>query len=96
MDFITNLPPSLGRDRRAYNAIIVIVDRFTKFSLYKPTRKNLKAYKLAELFFCEVVINYGAPKSIISNRGSLFTSDFWSTLIYYIYIKRRLSIVYYP
>ena len=34
--------------------------------------------------------------SIVSNRGSVFTFKFWSSLCYFLSIKRRLSTTFYP
>ena len=43
MDFITGLPLSVGLDNRMYDAILMIVDRYTKISLFIPTIKNINA-----------------------------------------------------
>ena len=59
-----------------YNAICVIVDRYTKMALYLPTVKTITATKLADLFLNEVVRRFGTPKGIMSNRSSIFTSKF--------------------
>src|ERR1700761_2711626 len=45
MDFITDLPPS-KRDDCVYDAILVIVDRYTKMNLYIPTTKACTAADL--------------------------------------------------
>ena len=39
---------------------------------------------------------HGLPDSIVTDRGSLFTSNFWSSLCYYMKIKRRLSTAFHP
>ena len=36
------------------------------------------------------------PDSIVSDRGSVFMSKFWSSLCYFLSIKRRLSTAFYP
>jgi transposase InsO family protein len=43
-----------------------------------------------------IVKDFGTPKSIVSDRGSIFTSAFWLSLYYYIKTKRRLSTAYHP
>lgn len=48
IDFITGLPPSV-RKRRAYDSILVIVDRYTKWSRYIPVSISIKADELAEI-----------------------------------------------
>ena len=43
-----------------------------------------------------VVRHHGLPDSIVSDRGSVFTSKFWSSLCYFLGIKRRLSTAFHP
>jgi transposase InsO family protein len=95
MDFIVGLPPSTRRGV-VYDAILVIVDRYTKMALYIPTHSKCDAEELADLFADHVLNRYGRPTSIVSDRGSLFTSGFWSALCDHLHIKRRLSTAYHP
>jgi len=75
MDFITGLPPSRRGDK-VYNAIYIIVNRYTKMALYLPTVKTITTTKLADLFLDKVVRRFRAPRGIISNHSSIFTSEF--------------------
>jgi hypothetical protein len=75
MDFITGLPPS-RRGYKVYDAICVIVNRYTKMALYLPIVKIITITKLTDLFLNEVVRRFGAPRGIISNYSSIFTSKF--------------------
>ena len=95
MDFITGLPPS-KRAGVVYDAILVVVDRFTKIVRYLTTTKTITAEQLGELFFFEIVCRFGTPAGIVSDRGSVFTSAFWSTLCYHAKVKRRLSTAFHP
>ena len=36
------------------------------------------------------------PKHIVSDRGSLFTSEFWGAMCHYLRVKRKLSTAYHP
>jgi len=90
IDFITALPPSKLREKE-YNAILVIVDRYTKMAHYIPTTSTIDAEELADEFTEHILTKYGAPKSIISDRGSLFTSHFWLELYKKFRIKYQLS-----
>ena len=45
-------------------------------ALYLPIVKTITITKLADLFLNKVVRHFGAPRGIISNRGSIFTSKF--------------------
>ena len=95
MDFITGLPPS-GRKGEAYDAILVVVDRYTKMSLYIPCRKSIDSAGLADLFIDKVIAKHGVPLSIVSNRGTVFTAQFWTNVCYHAKIKRRLSTAFHP
>ena len=95
MDFITGLPPSKRRGC-IYEAILVIVDRYTKMARYITTTKTVTAVELAELFYEEVICRFGVPKGAVSDRGSVFTSAFWSEMCYYLKMKRRLSTAFHP
>ena len=79
-----------------YDAICVIVDRYTKMALYLPMVKTITITELADLFLDEVVRRFGTPRGIVSDRGSIFTSEFWSELCFAAKIKRRLSMAFYP
>lgn len=97
VDFITGLPVSIDpRTNKPCDAILVIVDRFTKYALYIATTKQLKATAFADLFFDHVFRPFGLPLSVVSDRGSLFTSAFWEALCTLLAIKRRLSTAYHP
>ena len=76
MEFVVGLPKTLGK----FDFIWVIVDRLTKCALFIPVKVTYNAEKLAKLYISEVVRLHGIPLSIISNRGTQFTSKFWKTL----------------
>lgn len=95
MDFITDLPPS-KRGACVYDAILVIVDRYTKMNLYIATTKSCTAVDLTRILCDEVVRRFGMPTGIVSDRGSLFTSQFWSDFCYEAHVKRRLSTAFHP
>ena len=75
MDFIIGLPPS-KRSGSIYNAILVVIDRYTKMVYYLATTKTIAAVELADLFFNKIVCCFSIPAGIISNRGSVFISTF--------------------
>jgi RNase H-like domain found in reverse transcriptase/Reverse transcriptase (RNA-dependent DNA polymerase)/Integrase zinc binding domain/Chromo (CHRromatin Organisation MOdifier) domain/Zinc knuckle len=95
MDFITDLP-CVEHGRRNVDAILVIVDRFTKMGFYIPTAKDLDAPGLADVVFERVFMRFGLPRDIISDRGSLFTSSFWKTLMQRACTTLRYSTAYHP
>ena len=72
MDFITDLPKS-----DSYDTIQVVIDRVTKMSHFIPCSKDLEARQFTNLFMKEIVRLHGLPHDIITDRGTLFTSDLW-------------------
>ena len=96
MDFVTGLPLSSNWKSASYNSILVIVDRLTKMVYYKPVKVTINALGLAEVIIDMVVQHHSLPDSIISDRGAIFTSKFWSSLCYFLRVKRRLSTAFYP
>ena len=91
MDFITELRKSEG-----YDIILVVIDRLTKMSHFIPCRNSLDARQFAQLFLKEIVRLHGIPKDIITDRGSLFTSDLWKQTTEKLGIKRNLSSAFHP
>ena len=96
MDFVTGLPLSADWKDDSYDSILVIVDYLTKIVHYKPVKVTIDAPGLAEVIIDVVVRHHGLPDSIISDRGAIFTSKFWSSLCYFLGIKRRLSTAFHP
>ena len=68
MDFIEGLPPS-----GSFNAIWVVVDKFSKFSHFVPLKHPFTAATVAKLFIDQVYHLRGMPKVIISDRDRIFT-----------------------
>ena len=95
LDFITGLPTS-QRSGIEYDAILVVVDRYTKMSIYIPCTIDIDAPALADLFYEQIALRFGLPAGIISDRGPVFTSEFWSEVCYYSKVKRRLSTAFHP
>ncbi|XP_069143387.1 uncharacterized protein [Solanum lycopersicum] len=52
--------------------------------------------KLAKIYISEIVLLHGVPLSIISDRGTQFTSKFWKTLHVELGARLDLSTVFHP
>jgi hypothetical protein len=76
MDFIVGLP----RTSRGCNSIWVIVDRLTKSAHFIPVAMTYRVGQYAELYNSHVVRYHGIPKTIISDRGSIFVAHFGEQL----------------
>jgi hypothetical protein len=72
MDFMVNLPPSRG-----FDAIMVVVDRFSKMAHFIPTKETVTAQEAGRLFFTHMFKHRGLPKGIVLDQDPKFTSKFW-------------------
>ena len=96
IDFVTGLPILMDCRKDSYNSILVIVDRLMKMVHYKPVMVTIDASGFAEVIIDVVVRHHDLPDSIVTDRGSLFTLKYWSSLCYFRGIKRRLWTAFYP
>lgn len=95
MHFITNMPPCEYQGM-VYDSIFLVMCRYTKMARYIAARMDWAAERLAQAFLEHVWRDKGLPDSIVSDRGSLFTSKFWSASCFYLKIKQRLSTAFHP
>jgi hypothetical protein len=58
----------------------VIVDKLTKSAHFIQVRDTYDVTDVAHVFVREVIHLHGIPKKIISDRDSIFTSRFWTSL----------------
>jgi len=93
MDFVSNLPESTAS---GYTGILVIVDQLTKMPIYLPCRKDIDSPELAHHIFEHVICKRGVPDNIVRDRGSQFTSRFWTRVCSYLSIDHRLSTAFNP
>jgi hypothetical protein len=63
-----------------YNSIWIIVDRLTKSACFIPVSTTYKVRQYAELYISHIVRYHGIPKTIISDRGSIFVARLWEQL----------------
>jgi hypothetical protein len=82
LDFVTGLPPLKDSLGCVYDAILVIVCRLLKMALYVPALKTWDAKQFAEAYFDNVILKFGMQKGIVLDRGSVFTSAFWTEICY--------------
>jgi IS30 family transposase len=92
MDFIVGLPQTPA----GYDLIWVIVDRLTKVAHFIPVKTTHSSVRLAELYMSRIVCLHGVPKSIVSDRGTQFTSRFWEKLHESMDMKLHFSSAYHP
>ncbi|QRW20479.1 Retrotransposable element Tf2 protein [Rhizoctonia solani] len=90
-NFITGFPRSNGHD-----AILVVIDSFSKFGHFIPTSKKVTAKGLADLFVSHVWKLHGLPIKTILDRGTTFTGKFLRALYQRLGIKPLFSSAYHP
>jgi hypothetical protein len=76
IDFITRLP----KTKSGYDSIWVVVDPLTKVAHFIPIKTTYTSAKLVDIYMKRIVCIHGVPKSIVSDRGTQFTSHFWKQL----------------
>jgi hypothetical protein len=77
MDWLTDLPASRG----GKDAVMVVVDRFSKMVLLIPCCMEDTVAKTAQRFLKQVVRRFGLPKGLISDRDPKLVSEFWMGLM---------------
>jgi hypothetical protein len=71
MDFMEGLPRSGSAD-----ALLVVVDKLSKYAHFIPLRHPFTAATVARLFLDNIYRLHGMPLEIISDRDRVFTSAF--------------------
>jgi len=75
MDFLTDLPKSNG-----FTCILVVTDRLTKMCHLIPFPNIPSATDTASAFLNQIFRYHGLPDDILSDRGTQFTSKFWTAV----------------
>jgi hypothetical protein len=92
MDFVGGLPMS----KRNHDYLYVVVDLFSKMCILMACKKQVTAEKTTQMFFQNVWVHFGLPKSIISDRDSRFIGSFWSSLWALMETKLKMSPSFHP
>lgn len=74
---------------------MVVVDRMTKQAHMIPCN-DMSSRHTAYLFYKDCFRIHGLPDSIVSDRGSQFTAEFWKWMCKLLQIDHRLSTAYHP
>ncbi|XP_057786354.1 uncharacterized protein LOC131003815 [Salvia miltiorrhiza] len=91
MDFVTGLPQSRG-----FTAIMVVVDRLSKYAHFAPLPTSFDAWRVANLFVETVVKHHGFPNSIVTDRDSVFLNEVWENMMKLSGTKLKFTTAYHP
>lgn len=91
VDMIVGLPNSQG-----FDALLNVVDRFTKMIHVIPTTATVTAQGIARLYRDNVWKLHGLLRKVISDRGPQFASKFMKELNHILGIETALSTAYHP
>jgi transposase InsO family protein len=91
LDFIEALPRVRGK-----SVILTVVDRFSKYCHFIPLAHPYSAETVAQAFFSDIVRLHGMPQSIVSDRDSVFTSNFWQELMRLMGAKLHMTSAFHP
>jgi hypothetical protein len=75
---------------------MVVICRLTSMVHLVPTRTDVKASGVAELYYRNIWRLHGLPTSIVSDRDTKFTSAFWKELTAAVGTKLLMSTAYHP
>jgi hypothetical protein len=92
MDMVVKLP----KTARGHDSILVFVDRLTKYVHIVPTTEAMKAKGFARLFVQHVFANHGLPRTLISDRGTVWNNKFWRHVSKLLRVKHLMSTAYHP
>jgi len=91
IDMIGPLPNSNGID-----AILVIVDQFTKMIRLKAITMNISLEGIAKIYRDEIWKLHGVPRMILSDQGPQFVLKFMEEFTKVLRTKIKLSTAYHP
>ncbi len=93
MNFIIDLSFNVNREI-AYDSILVLVDRYTKYARYVWARQNWIAVQLIDAMIKELFIKYEISEVIITDRENLFIAKYWSAFCYHLKLALRYNIAF--
>ncbi|CAI7853965.1 unnamed protein product [Closterium sp. NIES-53] len=92
LDFITGLPPT----NAGHDAILVVIDKFSKMGHFTPIHTTARTKETAQLFLKHIISQHGIPTTLISDRDPKFTSKFRKELMSLMGTRLAMSSAYHP
>jgi transposase InsO family protein len=75
---------------------MVVVDKLTKASHFILVKSTRKVANIVDISMREVARLYSLPKTIVSDRDSKFTLNFWKGIFKGFGINMNFSTTYHP
>src|SRR5260370_21119391 len=91
LDLIMGLPQLLNLD-----AIVVVVDKLTKYTVYIPMVTMLSQEGFATLFIDYIVQRFGLPLEMIVDRDACWAQSFWASVARHLSLQDLLSTSHHP
>ena len=93
MDFVSRFTPA---SRTQNNQCLVIIDKFSKYTILEGCHTNIDAKETARIFIKRVVSPFGVPKVVISDRGPQFSSAVWREILETLGTRVALAATHHP
>lgn len=91
VEFIVKLPVSKG-----FDSIMVVVDHFSKSSHFIAAKETWNAEQIADAFISQIFRWHGLPETIVSDRGTKFMLQFWTSVLRQLCISPAPSKAFHP
>ena len=75
---------------------MVIVEKLSKYSHFKPVKSTYKAINIRVIFMKEIFRLHGVSKLIVSDRDAKFTCNFWKSLFKGLGTQLNFNTAYHP
>ena len=82
-------------NRRGERYVLSIIDCFTKYLILVPL-KDRTASTVSKALYERVIVDFGCPRKILSDRGTELAGRIWTDLMDLLWVQRVLTSPYYP
>jgi hypothetical protein len=72
MDYMLGFPST----KRGNDCVFVVVDHFSKVAILVACKKSITVEATAKLLFERVLVHFGIPHTIVSDKDNRFLSTF--------------------
>lgn len=91
IDFIGPLTPT----KEGYKYIILFTDYLTRWPEAAPAR-DCRAITIAKIFIEHIFCRFGAPREILTDKGTRFTEELFTNLMQLLGIRHKMTVALHP